>query len=119
MAKAKILNIPKTIRVGAHTYEVEYPYVFREVDGYLGLHDTFQRRILLADKDFAGNLRAHSDVYKTLIHEIIHAVDAVYLKGRLGEEGDEEKIVDALAEGLLQVLLDCKLLKPLKRSVKP
>lgn len=109
-------KLPKTIKVGAHSYEIIFPYTFKEVDGYLGLHDGLQRKIFIAANDFAGNPRADSDIYKTLLHELIHAVDSVYLKCRLGEEGDEEKIVDSLAEGLLQVLLDAKLLKPLPKG---
>lgn len=107
------MKLPKTVRVGAHEYDVVYPHTFKEVDGYMGLHDGLIRQILIADKDFCGNKRKLTDIQKTFLHEVLHAVDTVYLKGRIGEEGDEEKIIDSLAEGLLQVLLDCGMLKPL------
>jgi hypothetical protein len=110
------MKLPKTIRVGAHEYEVTYPHRFQEVDGYLGLHDGNIRRIMIAEVDWCGNERKAPDIMKTFIHEILHAVDNVYLKGRIGEEGDEEKIIDSLAEGLLQVLTDCGMLKTLKKE---
>jgi hypothetical protein len=110
------MKLPETIKVGAHEYEVVFPHRFQEVDGYLGLHDSNIRRIMIAEVDWCGNDRKPTDVYKTFIHEILHAVDNVYLKGRIGEEGDEEKIIDSLAEGLLQVLLDCNLLRPITRE---
>ena len=112
------LKLPKTIKVGAHEYEVVYPHRFQEVDGYLGLHDSNIRRIMIAEVDWCGNTRKATDIYKTLLHEILHAIDNVYLKGRIGEEGDEEKIIDSLADGLLQVLLDCGLLRPLGKEKK-
>ena len=107
----KGVKLPKKIKVGAHTYDVVFPHNFREVDGYMGLHDPLARRILIADCDFGGSKRKDADVLKTFIHEIIHAVDNVYLKDRLNDEDDYERIVDSLAEGLTQVLLDAKLLK--------
>lgn len=114
----KRVTLPKKIKIGGHEYDVIFPYNFKEIDSYLGLHDLLARKIYISEVDYSGNIRKDSDIYKTLLHEILHGIDSVYLKDRLAEEDDHEKIIDSLADGLLQVLTDANLLKKLPQRRK-
>ena len=86
------MKIPRSIKVGGHTYQVEFMDGLWMREGNLGQcrHHT--------DQTIELDSALHPDqTAATFLHEMLHIVDRVYNKGSLGE--DE---VDAIAEGLYQ-----------------
>ena len=95
------MNIPKQIKIGAHTYKVAYPYHFKERGDLIhGQIDHPVCEIRVNDVDSSGNARNETQVLRALIHEIIHGVENAW-----GLDFDE-KTVGALAEGFTAVIID-------------
>ena len=82
------------IKVGAHTYKTTYKTLGDDVYGCCARD---LRRIHLNDN---FNM-CHSSELQVFTHELLHAIEDVYLDARLTEEQ-----IDQMAEGLLQVLQD-------------
>lgn len=112
------MKIPKRIKIGGHQYEVFFPYQFTEVSDVIGQSDVRLRRILISDKDGNGETRPGSDILATLLHEIVHAIDSVYCRYQLGIECNVEDVVESLAQGWMQVLIDNPELLTLIQRVK-
>lgn len=95
---------PKKVNVLGVDYQIEYCDNPSEVDNnkrksLWGQIDYWERTIRIYD-----NGRPLEDIFQTLIHEIVHAIDtALYLK--LGEENDKEEVVDLLALAFADVLV--------------
>jgi len=104
------MKIPKTVKVGAHTYKVEYPFGF-ENSTYLGFHKGYEKVIRLAAES-DGRPLAETEILSVFIHELIHAVnynsdDFIIPKGEHGETR-----VEMLAQGLAALLVDNGWWKP-------
>jgi len=98
------MNIPKTIKIGGHNYKIIFPYVFTERLDISGDND-HDKKIIRITKDSPDGPRSESAIDVTFIHEILHGID--HLTGHdmfTGEEG--EKKIEALSEGIYQVLID-------------
>ena len=99
--------IPEKVKVGGREYKISFPYCFQDNAQVLyGLHDPGQLSIRLSEVDESGNKRSEFALLQTFLHEILHAVDYVYNQGTVTRQTDGERIIDQLAEGLLQVLRD-------------
>lgn len=98
-------QLPKSVKVGGHTYRVLFPYGFRERTDLAGQTDHQLLEMRIAEVDSSGNVRAPTTVEETFIHELLHAVDRVYNGHSLSEEQ-----VMRLSEGLYQTLKDSGLL---------
>jgi len=97
-------RIPKKLKVGGLTYRIEFPHLFVENTGYLGLHilDDLVIRLGL----FHNGIQINQQVlYATFIHEMLHAIDHIYCARSI----DNEDIIDRLANGLYQVIVENKL----------
>ena len=103
------MKIPETLKIGGHVYKIIFPYVFTERYDLAGDHNGENCEIRIAEKD--GDIkRAKSSVEVTLIHEVLHAIDSTTGHRMFaGEEG--EKKIEALSEGIYQVLVDNGYLK--------
>lgn len=99
------MKIPKTIKIGAHTFKVLFPYQYTERSDYAGSINYSRNEIRITGIDENGWERAETRVLSTLIHEVLHAIDENAGHMIFGSEGEEEKI-EALAEGLTAVLVD-------------
>ena len=98
------MNLPSKIKIGGHQYSVVFPYVFTERFDRCGDHDGSTNTIRIADNEFNVK-RADSSITVTLIHEILHAIDQTTGHDMFqGSEG--EKHIEALSEGIYQVLID-------------
>ena len=75
----------KKIKVGGINYEVVYPYPFVEDTSYIGLHQPINSKIFIAD-EVQGIKRKTQMIYRTLMHEIFHAIDRQYCGSVLDEE---------------------------------
>ena len=97
------MNLPKTIKIGGHNYEVIFPYVFTERNDLNGDIDDNKKIIRLVGS-IEGEKRVDSALMVTLIHEILHGLD--HTTGQRMFAGDEgEKKIEALSEGIYQVLV--------------
>ena len=105
------MTIPKHLKIGGRTYEVVYPYHFKERYDRTGQSNHYRCEIYITDDDGNGSKRTQESVEMTLVHEILHCVDLVYNGDELADK-NSEAMVSRLAEGLYQVLKDNDLLKP-------
>lgn len=102
--------IPKRLKVGGRDYRVMYPHTFADSSQILfGQHDASGQLIKLSGKNSFGEDRHPQAIEQTFLHEVLHAIDAVYCAAHIGQHNDGEDIIDQLAEGLLQVIRDNKL----------
>lgn len=102
------MKIPKTLKISGHSYKVTFPYIFTERFDRWGDCDDAIKQIRIMEVDGSGTKRAESAISVTFLHEILHAID--YLTGHEQFRGPEgEKRIEAISEGLFQVLRDNKL----------
>lgn len=95
------------LKVGGHRYSVLYPYLFKERTDLYGQCDSALCELRISGVDGCGNPRSRSNILATLLHEIIHAVDNSSGLCRLGgNQRENEELVEALAQGFLQVFTD-------------
>jgi hypothetical protein len=106
----KHFKLPESLKVGAHTYKVLYPYQFKETE-LQGQADHLLLEIRVKSVDTCGNKVPETVSLRTLLHEMLHAVDRVYNDGVITDAPDGERSIECLAQGLTQVLLDNGLLK--------
>ncbi len=86
--------IPKTLRIGGHTYKI----VFTTLENELGKCD-YDKCIIYIEKDMV-----QSQKEATLIHEIFHALNSTM------DEGLGHMLLDSLSEQFYAVLKDNKLI---------
>jgi hypothetical protein len=89
------IKIPKTIKIGGFDYKIEMTEEARaDLDSRNrhGEHASVLRRIRIRPNDLP------QQTSQTFLHEVVHAIDDIYLDYSL-----EEKEVGQLANGLLQV----------------
>jgi len=108
-----MINIPSTLKIGAHQYRVIYPYQFRERIDVCGMSDHKLRRILVSELDGNGERRPASEILSIFFHEILHAIDGIYCGFQIGQQCNEDILIEAIAQGLAQVYLDNPALKKL------
>ncbi len=103
-----MIQFPESIQIGGHTYKVLYPYVFTERSDLCGQCDSAAKEIRICDKDGAGQARAITDIIETFFHEVLHAIDNVYLQDRLRKFADKEleSVIDGLANGFTQIFIN-------------
>ena len=103
------MHIPKTLKIGGHIYRIIFPYVFTERYDMVADCDKDNCEIRIAGKN-ADIKRSDSAGDVTLIHEVLHAID--FSTGhRMFEGQGGEKKIEALSEGIYQVLVDNGYLK--------
>lgn len=101
-----MINIPKTLKVGAHQYKVVFPYQFEERTDICGMSDDRLRRIMVAATDDNGERRPDSDILAVFFHEVIHAIDSVYCGFQIGKQCDSDDLTESIAQGMAQVYID-------------
>ena len=89
------MKIPKTVKVGGHTYEIKYASDLVRDDNQLGVMCWQRGEMLLESR------QSESSLATTFLHEMLHAIDRHYNSRRLSEED-----TDRLSEGLFQALSD-------------
>lgn len=98
------MKIPKTIKIGGHNYNVNFPYVFTERLDRSGDID-HEGTIIRIAENTSDMPRAKSAIAVTFIHKVLHGLD--HLSGyRIFDGEDCENKVEALSEGIYQVLVD-------------
>jgi hypothetical protein len=104
------VNIPKRLKIGGRDYDVFYPHTFLDSTKPLyGLHDPSAQTIKIGQMDEFNVPRHPQSITHTFMHEILHAIDNVYLCDTIRVQDNCETIIDQLSEGLLQVIRDNQL----------
>ena len=101
------MKIPKSIKIGGHTYKIEYPYKFGERYDIYGQWNDPKKIIYVSEVDGNGVKRADSSIVVTFIHEILHAIDGMAgleLFSRNKEGGRES--AEVVSEIIYQILVD-------------
>ena len=102
----RLLKVPNTFRAVGLDWTVEFGNVVETHDKY-AVTD-FRRQIISMEKDMSPQLQS-----QTFLHELLHVV--IWSMGlnrsvdALEDSDTEEAIVDAMANGLHQILSDAKL----------
>ena len=101
------MEIPKTIKIGGHTYKVEYPYSFEERYDIYGQWNDPKKKIYISEVDGNGVKRADSAIAVTFIHEILHAIDSMAgLDLFNSKEKGVREPAEVVSEIIYQILVD-------------
>jgi len=87
-----MLKVPRRIQVGGHLYQIRFNPAVQDDDRWGQVNNRTQTIDLDPDRPL-------SQRRCVLIHEILHIINNVYANQAL-----EEKTIDAISEGLNQVL---------------
>jgi len=111
-----MLNIPKTLKIGGHIWEIKYPYIFQERFDRFAQCDDGKKIIYLSDLEANGGKRPDSAVTVSFIHEILHA--AAFLTGHedMFEGNQGESRIEGLSEAIYQIIADNPQLKDVFKS---
>ena len=104
-----MMIFPKNLKIGTHTYQVKYPYIFSN-DTLIGQWCSGAGEIRIKERTKAGEMQTETSKLVCLFHEVLHAINYIYCMNNIGKECDSESLIDAISEGLVQVLLDNDLL---------
>lgn len=97
-----MVKIPKKLKVGGQVLDVVFPWVFKEDDAMVGLHENRECVIKVAGT-YRGEQIPEARIKQTFIHETIHAIDFYYLCHIL--TGDES-VIDRFASGWFNVIMN-------------
>lgn len=105
------MKIPNKLRVAGHDYKVLFDDKYLNKQDLFGQCDFVSQKIRLA-KHACKKLRAKSDISRTFVHEMLHAIDGHYNNYELSE-----KVIGRISNGIYQVLADNFIVK-LKKANK-
>lgn len=92
--KLSSYGIPKTVKVGAFSYKILFPYSFDEDSNFLGLHqcDDLIIKLGIGSPSHQSCILPPQKVHEAFLHEVFHAIDYFYSGNMM-----EEKEIDLLA----------------------
>lgn len=96
---------PDTLKIGVHKYKIKHPHTF-DSDNLTGQHCSETAEIRIKERTLSGEMQTDTAQTVCFFHEILHAIDNIYCMNSIGKECNAEYLIDALAEGLVQVLFD-------------
>ena len=105
------MKIPTKLKIGGHQYKILFPYHFKELNHANGQHDHTVNEIRISDIDSAGIKRVDSQLFVTLIHEIMHGLDRLTGQYRLEDKDGNDEYLHSLSEMIYQFLTDNGYLK--------
>lgn len=94
--------VPEQVRIAGQDIKVNYPYIFRERSDVCGQAWRQCNEIIISAVD-GGNGFAESTISCNLLHEILHHIQGSYW---YKEEKHNERIIEAMTQGLYQVIID-------------
>lgn len=103
------------IKIMAHNVNVKFVDRFKERNDLMGQHDSEEKTIIVQCQSDSGNIRPLSALLVTFFHEIGHEIDDSTGHETFCSEDDDtrkmkEGALEAFANGLVQVLMDNKML---------
>jgi hypothetical protein len=84
---------------------VKHPYVFSD-EKLVGQYCAEAGEIRIKERTLAGEIQSDMSQLVSFFHEILHGVNDIYCMGNIGRECDTEQLINAISEGLVQVLID-------------
>lgn len=100
------MRLPEELKIGGHRLKVIFPHSFTERQDVFGFCNLSQGKILITNIDANGNHLSEVHIETVFWHEVFHAINTIYCCEMLGKSSNEEEMVEALAQGLTQVLRD-------------
>lgn len=97
------ITLPEKVKVGAHTFQVLFPYKFRERIDATGQCDYLLGEIRISDMDACGVVRRDTTILLSFIHELLHACD--YVSGH-GVFYNNEPAIEGLSQAIAAVFVD-------------
>jgi len=110
----RILDLPKSLKVGGHRVKIIHPYDFPEGAGAIADYDQATNQIRIGCISHDGRYISKSYAFICFLHELLHAIDEtsshhIFI--------DHEDALDAVSEGLYQVLVDNKSIRDLLHTM--
>jgi len=99
------MKLPSKIKIGGHNYKIRYPYIF-DKDNLTGQYCPETDEIKIKQITLSGAIQSETSQILSFFHEILHAINGIYCMYNLGKECNTEDLIDALSEGIYQVLID-------------
>ena len=106
------MKMPKTLKIGGHNFRIRYPYIF-DKDDLTGQYCPETDEIKIKQVTLAGEVQSETNLHICFFHEVLHAINDIYCMSQLDRECNPENLIDSLAEGIYQVLIDNPGLKDL------
>jgi len=100
--------IPKEVDIMGRIYRVVFPYTFATNSTYAGIHDNCGRCIKLTDA-IEGVRIPIPILHTTFLHEILHGIVSLFTTEETYVVTEE--IIDGLASGIYQVIVENDLFK--------
>jgi len=94
------------LKIAGHEYKTLFPYIYRERSDAVGQQDPDLLELRVVEIDSSGNIKKDTVILQTYFHELFHAINKYYCLGMIGKKFDVEKLIDGLAEGMVQILID-------------
>lgn len=101
-----MIKFPDSLKIGAYTLKILFPYHFKERVDLNGQCDIDLSEIRISVCDACGNQRNDSALLVTFWHEVFHCIDRVYFANKMCETKDIENLVEGLAQGMSQIFID-------------
>ena len=98
---AKKFIMPKTVKIGGIVHNVIFPYNFPDSPEEVG-HYCFATALIKIADTYKDKPRAKSSIHQTLLHEIIHGIDAIYCDFSI----DPDPNIDRFATGWYDILIN-------------
>lgn len=103
-------GIPEKIKIGGHLYDVEMNDRFEDVDEDVNAQIMYEfSKIQIPVSTKSEKKRNIARVYKSLLHELCHGIDAVYTGGSIELSESYEETIEKIDTGWMQILSDNRL----------
>ena len=107
------MKFKDNIKIGSHNLKVKHPYIFSK-DDLVGQYCSEVGEIRIKERTLAGEIQTDTSQLVSFFHEIYHGINGIYCMNNIGKECNTEDLIDALSEGMVQVLVDNDLYKGVK-----
>jgi len=103
-------GIPKKIKIGGHIYDVEMDDRFEDIDEDVNAQIMYEfSKIQIPVSTSREKKRNTVRIYKSLLHELCHGIDAIYTGNSIELLDSYEETIEKIDTGWMQVLSDNRL----------
>ena len=100
------MGIPKRLTVAGRIFHILFPHVFQERSDVYGHTDFSTGKMYITGVDGAGRTIREDALDITFWHEVFHIIDRAYCCNMIGQQTSKEDMIEGLAQGVYQVLVD-------------
>lgn len=105
-----------SIKIGAHKYELHFPYRFKERSDLRGQSVFSTRDLRIGQTDGGGDLQADSSLFQAFVHEFFHTLEDDCGSDVFRGTEAGENLLDALSNAFCAALQDNKNIRLLFRD---